>query len=172
MPAHPLPPLPQPGPDTAEFWEGCRRHELRIQRCAACRRARFAPRPACPHCGDLRFAWVRASGRGRVHSWTVIHGPTLPAFQHLVPYAAGVIALDEGVFMVGQIRGCPPEAVGEGLRVRVEFDDVGEDVSLPHWRVVGGAATGGGGRARGSSAAARRRGGRAGRARGARTRRR
>ena len=130
------PPLPQPGPDTAEFWAACRRHELRIQRCGACRRCRFAPRPACPSCGALRFRWVRASRFGRVYSWTVIHGPTLPAFQPLVPYAAGVVLLDEGVFMVGQIRGCAPEALREGLRVRVEFDDVTDDIALPHWRVV------------------------------------
>lgn len=136
------PPLPQPGPDTAKFWAGCRRHELRLQRCHDCRRARFPPRPACVHCGSLRFRWVRASGHGRVYSWTVIHGPTLPAFRHLLPYTAGVIALDEGVFMVGQIRGCVSEALREGLRVRVEFDDVSDDISLPHWRVVGARRSG------------------------------
>ena len=27
-------------------------------------------------------------------------------------------------------------AVREGLRVTVEFDDVADDVSLPHWRVA------------------------------------
>lgn len=132
----PLPPLPQPGPDTQEFWDGCRRHELRLQRCSGCRRARFAPRPSCPHCGALEFAWFTARGSARVHAWTVVHGPTLPAFQHLVPYAAGVVELPEGVFMVGQIRGCPPDAVRAGLPVRVEFDDLTPDVSLPHWRVA------------------------------------
>lgn len=139
---HPLPPLPQPGPDTAEFWEGCRRHELRVQRCDACGTARFAPRPVCPRCGSPRFAWFTAKGTGRVHTWTVIHGPTLPAFQALVPYAAGVVRLDEGVFMVGQIRGCAPDAVAAGMRVRVVFDDVTPDCSLPHWRVVAPGARG------------------------------
>jgi uncharacterized protein len=130
------PPLPQPTPDTIEFWEGCRRHELRLQRCSDCNEARFAPRPACPTCGSLRFAWFTASGRGRVYSWTVVHRPTLPAFEPLVPYAAGLIALDEGPYMVGQIRGCDPHDVREGLVVQVEFDDVTADVSLPHWRVA------------------------------------
>jgi uncharacterized OB-fold protein len=132
-----LPPLPQPGPDTQEFWDGCRRHELRLQRCTACAKPRFAPRPSCPHCGALAFEWFTAKGTARVVSWTVIHGPTLPAFQHLVPYAAGIVRLDEGVFMVGQVRGCAPDAVHAGQRVRVVFDDVAEDVSLPHWEVVG-----------------------------------
>jgi uncharacterized protein len=131
-----LPPLPQPGPDNREFWEGCRRHELRIQRCAACARHRFTPKPSCPHCGSLEFEWITCSGKGRVYTWTVIHGPTLPAFAKLTPYAAGLIELDEHVFMTGQIRGVDPQAVTMGMRVQVEFDDVTADVSLPHWRVV------------------------------------
>ena len=132
----PLPPLPLPGPDNREFWEGCRRHELRIQRCTRCRTTRFAPRPACPACASLRFEWITCAGRGRVYSWTVVHPPTLPAFRELVPYAAGLIELDEKVFMVGQIRGIHPQAIRVGLRVAVEFDDVTPEVSLPHWRVV------------------------------------
>jgi uncharacterized OB-fold protein len=131
-----LPPLPEPNPDTREFWDGCRRHELRLQRCAECGTARFAPRPACPWCASLEFAWFTASGHGRVHSWTVVHRPTLPAFQHLVPYAAGLVQLDEGPFMVGQLRGCSPADLRAGAPVRVEFDDVGDDVSLPHWRLT------------------------------------
>ena len=131
-----LPPLPQPGPDNREFWDGCCRHELRIQRCAACDRHRFAPKPSCLHCASLAFEWITASGTGRVYTWTVIHGPTLAAFAHLTPYAAGLIELTEGVFMAGQIRGVDPQALTVGRRVRVEFDDVAADVSLPHWRVV------------------------------------
>lgn len=131
-----IPPLPAPNPDTQEFWDGCRRHELRVQRCDDCGTHRFAPRPACPSCASLRFTWIRCSGRARVHTWTVIHGPTLPAFADRTPYAAGVVRLDEGVFMVGQIRGCDPHAVRDGMKVRVEFDDVADDVALPHWRVA------------------------------------
>jgi len=131
-----IPPLPAPNPDTQEFWDGCRRHELRVQRCDGCGAHRFTPRPACPTCASLRFAWVTCSGGARVHTWTVIHGPTLPAFAAKTPYAAGVVELDEGVFMVGQIRGCDPQAIRRGMRVRVEFDDVADDVALPHWRVA------------------------------------
>ncbi len=131
-----LPPLPVPGPDDREFWEGCKRHELRIQRCARCHEPRFAPRPACPACAALDVEWVTCSGRGRVFSWTVVHEPVLPAFRDRVPYAAGLIELDERVFMVGQIRGVDPHAIRAGMRVQVEFDDVTEDISLPHWRVA------------------------------------
>jgi uncharacterized OB-fold protein len=131
-----LPPLPAPNADTREFWDGCRRHELRVQRCGGCGAHRFPPRPSCPACASLRFAWVACAGRGRVHTWTVVHGPTLPAFAARTPYAAGVVRLDEGVFMVGQIRGCEPHAIHEGMPVVVAFDDVAGDVSLPQWRAL------------------------------------
>lgn len=130
----PLPPLPVPGPDNAEFWDACRRHELRIQRCRRCGETRFYPRPACPGCASLEAEWVSCSGRGRVYSWTVVHPPTLPAFAAIVPYAVGLIELEEKVFMVGQIRGVAPDAIRPGLRVTVEFDDVTEEITLPHWR--------------------------------------
>lgn len=130
------PPLPAPGPDGLEFWAGCRRHELRLQRCAACARARFAPRPACPWCGSLSYGWFTAEGRGRVLSWTVVHRPTLPGFEALVPYAAAVVQLAEGPCLVGQLRGCDPADIRAGMAVVVEFDDVTTDVSVPHWRVA------------------------------------
>src|SRR5262249_61935217 len=129
-----LPPLPEPGPDGREFWDGCRRHELRLQRCASCDRARFAPRPACPWCGSLRAVWFTASGRGRVFSWTVVHRPTLPAFVPMLPYAAGLIALEEGVLMVGQIRGCDPQGGRARVGGRVGVADVTAGVSLPRRR--------------------------------------
>ena len=132
-----LPPLPVPGPDNAEFWEGCRRHELRIQRCRRCGETRFYPRPACPSCASLETEWIRCSGRGRVYSWTVVHPPTLAAFAALVPYAVGLVELDEKVLMVGQIRGVSPDEIRAGMRVAVEFDDVTDDISLPHWRAGG-----------------------------------
>ena len=131
-----LPPLPQPGPDNQEFWDGCRHHELRIQQCAACATRRFSPRPVCPACASPAFEWITCSGRATVWSWTVIHPPTLPAFADRTPYAAGLVKLDEGVFMVGQIRGCDPHAIRAGLPVTVEFDDITADVSLPHWRAA------------------------------------
>jgi uncharacterized OB-fold protein len=130
-----LPPLPAPTEDNREFWDGCRRHELRIQRCAACRTPRFPPRPVCPRCGAFAAEWIRCAGQGEVYSFTVVHAPTLPAFAAQVPYAAGLVRLAEGVLVVGQIRGCAPDAVRIGMPVTVEFDDVTPEISLPAWRV-------------------------------------
>ena len=48
----------------AGVWEGCRRHELRMQRCAGCGAMRDPPRPMCPRCRALENDYVAVSGRG------------------------------------------------------------------------------------------------------------
>ena len=42
--------LPVPTGETQPFWDGCRKHELRIQQCIACRHYQFYPRLYCTAC--------------------------------------------------------------------------------------------------------------------------
>src|SRR5207237_9098332 len=41
---------PQPTPETQHFWDGTREGELRLQRCNACGKVYFPPRPCCSAC--------------------------------------------------------------------------------------------------------------------------
>lgn len=129
-------PLPEPDEDTRPFWEGCRRGELLMQRCAACQRLRFYPRPMCPHCRSFESEWVRMSGRGTIYSWIVAHPPVMPAFQDRVPMPVVLVELEEDpeLRLVGNIRDCPPKDISIGLPVEVVFEPVADDVTLPQWR--------------------------------------
>ncbi|MCA1831589.1 MAG: Zn-ribbon domain-containing OB-fold protein [Actinomycetota bacterium] len=129
-----LPPVPLPDDDSAPFWKAAARHELVLQRCAACGAYRHPPRPMCPSCLSMESVWVPASGHGRVWSWVVVHPPVLPAFAEKTPYNVAVIELDEGVRMVGNVLGI--DQPDEGMEVEVVFEDVEEGVSLPQWRPV------------------------------------
>ena len=60
---HQQKPVPKPTPETAHYWEGTKQGELRLQRCNACHKAYFYPRPSCPHCASMDVSWVRASGK-------------------------------------------------------------------------------------------------------------
>jgi uncharacterized OB-fold protein len=127
-------PLPQPTYDDAEFHAAARRGELRFQRCAACATWRHYPRPTCPRCLSRDFRWERASGRGEVYTWTVVRGPTLPAFAADLPYNVVDVLLEEGVHFVSQVLDCAPEELRPGLPVEAVFVPASEDVTLVRFR--------------------------------------
>jgi uncharacterized protein len=127
-------PLPVPNFDNQGFWDGCRQHELRLQRCAHCEALRHPPGPMCPRCQSFDYDWVRASGRGTVYTFTVVHGPTLPAFQERAPYNVVVVQLDEGPFLVSNLVTCGIGDLRIGLPVEVLFEDIAEGATLPRFR--------------------------------------
>ncbi len=98
--AEPL--IPEPTPESAEFWAGLRRRELRIQRCRACDRCYFYPRPFCPRCWSADVAWETASGRATLESYVVCHRPA-PGFEERVPYVIAVVTLSEGPRMMSNV---------------------------------------------------------------------
>ena len=132
-------PLPQPSWDNYKFWEYCKAHELRLQKCSGCGELRYYPRPACPECHSMKFEWTKVSGKGTVYSYTIAHHPVLPFFADKVPLPVGVIKLDEGeVYMVGRLMDVDPDDVKIGMPVQVMFEDVAEDITLPQWRKAEG----------------------------------
>ncbi|HEX2315973.1 MAG TPA: OB-fold domain-containing protein [Thermomonospora sp.] len=122
---------PAIGLDTRFFWEGAHKGELRIQRCADCGALRHPPGPMCPHCHSVNRDHTVASGRGVVHSYVVHHHPPVPG--RTPPYAVALIELEEGVRMVGNVLGCPPEDVAIGMPVTVTFERIDDDLVLPQW---------------------------------------
>ena len=129
-------PLPRPDLVSEEFWAGCVRGELLIQRCPDCGHRQFYPRATCTECAAAP-EWETASGRGTVHTFTVIRQNYAKPFRDLVPYVVAMIELEEGPRMMGNVVGCPVEAVEVGMPVEVRFEPAGEDVSLPFWRPAG-----------------------------------
>jgi len=132
-------PAPKPTPETQPFWDGTAAGELRIQRCAACERHYFYPRPSCPRCGGDQVEWVRASGRATLYSYVINHRPA-PGFEDEAPYAIAVVELEEGVRMMTNIVGVPsdPEHLELDMELRVVFERRG-DVTVPLFEPAGGA---------------------------------
>ena len=135
-PAEPVPAAdvlrPVISPDTAFFWEGTARHELRIQRCGDCGARRHPPGPMCPACGAVRPTYDLASGTGEIYSYVVHHHPPVPGRQ--LPIVIALVQLAEGVRMVGELIGTAPDRVRIGLPVRVTFVEVDGELTLPAWR--------------------------------------
>jgi uncharacterized protein len=132
--SRPKRPRPAQSQDTSFFWEGARRHELLIQRCAGCAQLRHPPRPRCPECGSYEWDTVRSAGKGVVYSFVINHYPQVPAFEYPLPI--GLIELDEGTRLIANIVGVAPEDVTVGMRVEVEWVDHDDELSLPAFRPV------------------------------------
>ena len=132
----PIKSLPERTPETAEYWNGCTRHELLIQRCLACGRHQFYPRLLCTACSARELQWVRAIGRGLIKSFTIVRRAVSEAYAPEVPYVVALIALEEGPTMMSNVVGCDVGDVRIGQPVDVVFEDWREGVSIPKFRPV------------------------------------
>jgi uncharacterized OB-fold protein len=130
-------PLPVITPETRHFWEGTRAGELRLQRCSACVKVYFPPRPFCPRCASLEVEVLRAGGRAILYSY-VIHHRSVPGF--VAPYSIAVVQLEEGPRMMSNIVEVAqtPEALQLDMPLQVVFRRINDDITLPLFRPVAG----------------------------------
>jgi uncharacterized OB-fold protein len=120
--------------DSQFFWDGTAAGELRIQRCNACGALRFPPGPACQSCDAYDRGHVVAAGTGTVFSYVVHRHPPVPGKE--LPIVIALIDLDEGVRMVGEVVDVPAEEIAIGMRLRVDFHRVDDELTLPVWRAA------------------------------------
>ena len=123
--------VPDPSADTKPFWDSLHEGKFRLQRCADCGKIRHYPRPVCDACWSMKCDWVEASGRGTLHSWTTTHHAFHPGFKPDLPLLLLTVDLEEGVRMQAQGRGIGEAALKIGLRVKVGFNRVTDDLTLP-----------------------------------------
>jgi uncharacterized OB-fold protein/acyl dehydratase len=116
--------------DTEFFWEGVNAHELRIQQ-RPDGSLQHPPVPAIWQDKDSSIDYVVASGNGTVFSYVVHHAPQVPG--RTLPFVIALVELDEGVRMLGELRGADPAAVEIGMPVRATFIDFPAGESGPAW---------------------------------------
>ncbi len=118
--------------DSQFFWDGTALGELRIQSCNVCEALRFPPGPACPDCGAFDRGYVVGLGTGTVFSYVVHRHPPVPGKD--LPIVIALVDLDEGVRMVAEVVDVPDDEIEIGMRLRVDFNQVDDDLTLPIWR--------------------------------------
>jgi uncharacterized OB-fold protein len=128
---------PVPTPDTLPFWAAARDGRLVIQSCQSCGRHYFYPRDHCPFCSSGDVQWQAVSGAGRLISYVINYRP-LPPADPKTPQIIALVELAEGVRMLTNIVGSPPEPDSLPLDapVSVEFEPRG-DWKLPVFRLAG-----------------------------------
>ncbi len=117
----------------ASFNQFLNQKRLMASRCTGCGQLHLPPRAICPTCFGDQLEWVELPGRGKLAAFTVIYvGPTSmnnAGYSRENPYVSGVVELEEGVKISGQILGVDgqhPETIQIGLPVTVDFIQRGE----------------------------------------------
>lgn len=118
--------------DAAEpYWDATREQRLVLPWCRSCDGPFWYPREVCPRCLSPDVEWRPASGRGRVYACSTMPKPAMPGLADLVPYVVALVELDEGVRMMSNVTGCPPDDVVVGMAVQVTWEPLPDGRHLP-----------------------------------------
>jgi hypothetical protein len=126
-------PLPATDEVNAAYWSAAAEGRLLIQECAECGHRQFYPRALCTHCGG-EPRWLECTGRGTVHTFTVVRQMGMRPFRDDLPYVVAMVELEEGPMMMGNVTDCDPDSVRIGLPVEAYFLRAAEDVGVAMWR--------------------------------------
>ena len=89
----------------------------------------------CGNCLSKNNVWIRASGKGTIYSFSVVHQTPGPAFRLDVPFTLAFVELEEGVRIMTNIIDVDPRSVYIGMPVQVTWDRR-DDVAIPMFKPV------------------------------------
>jgi uncharacterized OB-fold protein/acyl dehydratase len=124
---------PASSKDTQFFWDGVNAHELRIQK-RGDGTLQHPPVPALWLDAGREVQqsdYLVAAGKGTVFSFVVHHAPKVPG--RTLPFVIALVELDEGVRMLGELRGTDPSTVEIGMPVRATYIDFPANDVGPAW---------------------------------------
>lgn len=101
------------------YWKAAAEDELAIGKCKSCAKPYFYPRPLCPLCGSASTELVTASGRGRVHSFSIVRNAKRPT-------ATAIVELEEGPRVTTALVDCDVFELRIDDAVEVSFQRVEE----------------------------------------------
>ena len=120
-------PVPRPTQTTKFFWDSAKQGKLALQYDPTSKQYQFWPRSISVKTGKRNLEGRTVSGKGTIYSYTTTYVPT-PGFEDKVPYAIGLIELDEGVRIIGNLINVDPENVQIGMKVKVAFEKLTDDI--------------------------------------------
>jgi uncharacterized OB-fold protein len=88
---------------TVDYYAALREGRLTVQLCGSCGSHIMYPRYRCPECFSSDLGWTDVTGKGVLHSFTVLLVGSPSGYEDDLPYAIGVVKLDEGVQLLARL---------------------------------------------------------------------
>ncbi len=104
-----------------QFYKFASERKLMAAKCKECGTVLLPPRPMCTKCFSSDMEWVELKSKGKLLTYTVIH-VSPKQFELLIPYAVGIVELEDGLKLPGMIRGVEPKKISVGMDLKVDFD--------------------------------------------------
>jgi len=124
-------PLPIPDGDSEVFWKALKTNKLLLQNCIDCGHIQYYQQAICRLCQSKNLEHLQASGRGTIHSYSVVYRAPSAAFKEDVPYAVLLVDLEEGPRMISKLVGNMIDQLDFDKAVRLKVVQVSDDVYLP-----------------------------------------
>jgi uncharacterized OB-fold protein len=115
-----------------QFYKNIGQKKLTGGKCRKCGKIHVPPRPLCDKCLSMEFEWVELPQVGKLLTYTVIHVAP-PQFQSMVPYAVGIVQMENGVKLPGIIKNTPLEKIRIGMLLKMEFEETPQTQGWPQW---------------------------------------
>ncbi len=106
-----------------QFYRFMNEGKLMGAKCIKCGKIMLPPRPICIQCYSENLEWIKLENKGKLLTYTIIHVAP-PQFQHLVPYAVGIIELEKGLKLPGMIKGTDFDKIKIGMELKIEVEPV------------------------------------------------
>jgi len=121
--------LPIPTADSEEYWKGTRDGYICVPVCTKCGEYNWFPRAMCRNCSGVELYWHQLSGNATLYSFTIVEQRSGDNVDHR--YILALVDLAEGVRMMTHIVDVDFDTVRIGMNLRVRFEKVSDEISLP-----------------------------------------
>ena len=124
-------PLPVPDEETQPWFDALREHKLLLQYFPSADWYQYPYSVRCQKDWSTEREWRESQGEGTVYTWGQMHQVYHPSWREEAPYIVAVVELDEGPRMNTTLINVDHTAISCGMRVKVAFDDVTDEFTLP-----------------------------------------
>ena len=126
-------PIPEADDVSRPFFEAGMKNEFVLMKCSSCSAYRLPAFESCDACLSPDYTWEKASGKGTVRTFAIMHQRYHAGFEPELPYNIAVVELKEGPRVTTNLVDVANDAISVGMPVAVAWEQH-DDVAIPKFR--------------------------------------